>query len=718
MKKQNSWKFSILSAKQIFCVLALLFVIVNTNLNAKVFSSTFRNPKDPYSNSYVKFDSSKIEITPHGIFTEISTEFWFRPSTVKDENEVFEFVSEFMLDKDDFISDSYLWVGDSLVQAMIIDSNRFDLKYEKYKHIDFQDPSILSKEYLNGIYKLKIFPHIAKESRHAKYTYWTRNKFQAGFAVCKFKTAVMLNDKNENIPTIFKFYKNDFFTSLDTSIVLEFVKNSKDEKGEFQEFRCLNVTNDFDMEFKYNLDKPYFSKSQPIDNQQYYFALLDSKELSNNYTAQRINILIDFDPNRTNISAEKLIKELKTSILNSFASKDSINIMIGSKNTINVFDRWVPCNSDSINALIDDNFYKKLPVFSYLADLMSEGIKFNNKFSSNSSILLISSSEYAPSEISANELINNCKSAMDKQTYKISVIDFSNEHYSEYYIDFKHYYGNQYFNENISFNTKGEYFSIKNNLELDYMLNTTFANLKGYLDDIAIYVDAKDGLTYTKTTERFTDLNTNQKLIYEFGRIEGNGPYEIKLSAILNSKAVVKKYTLNENEIISNNESSIFVNAKELSVLDNIYFKNTKETQDMINGSIKHRILTTNTVFLCVNPWMQGKSILTSPNATSSIKETINDENQELAIEINYGPNPIESFCNIDLQIQNENTHINSITIYDLMGNQVHDFAFEPSAKHLQLEWNLDEQSKIAKGTYYLVINSNLGKKAIRLIVL
>ncbi len=445
--------------------------------------------------------------------------------------------------------------------------------------------------------------------------------------------------------------------------------------------------------------------------------MFDSKLLVSNYVNQKINFLIDYDINKTTISAKDVIDQLKKVILSNLSSKDSINIMIGSKNTVNLFNRWVPCNKDTINLLIDSTIYKKIGFYSYLPDLMADGISFNAKFSNSSTIALLTSSEYAPTPTTANPIIQNCLLLMALSNIKITTIDFSDVHYSEYNINAKDYYGNQYFNEKIAELTRSDFYSIKGtNSTIFSMLNTAFSTLKGTITDIGLYVEPTDGISIAKTSENIIDINSNTKLIYEYGKIEGSYPIEVKFSALLDAKPVIQKYIIDQSNVIFNNESAKMWNWKYLRLLEDKKNKTKKESYDLTNRSITNRILTMQTAFLCLEPWMMTRDTNSEEESpTTSVEETMT----EIGLEITYGPNPIENNLVIKINIDNESTKILSVGIYDVLGSLVKGFQIDSFANSINLNWdtNSDSNGKVPPGVYYLVIKTNSGNKILKLVV-
>jgi hypothetical protein len=184
----------------------------------------------------------------------------------------------------------------------------------------------------------------------------------------------------------------------------------------------------------------------------------------------------------------------------------------------------------------------------------------------------------------------------------------------------------------------------------------------------------------------------------------------------LDGKPVIQKYIYNASNVVQNNESAKMWNWKYLRLLEDKKNKTKKESYDLTNRSITNRILTMQTAFLCLEPWMMGRDTLgEEEEPTTSVQENIT----EVGLEITYGPNPIENNLVINLNITNETTMILSIGIYDVLGSLVKGFQIDSFANSMNLDWDANSESngRVAPGVYYLVIKTNSGNKILKLVV-
>ncbi len=151
----------------------------------------YTDPKTPGRHSRVNIDSANIVVKPHGIYAEITTEFWYRSVELNSATDTLELYAFFDLPSTDFINDSWLWVEDTLVHAMIIDVNTASLIYEDIVHRQHRDPSILYRRSTSGRYEYRIFPNVGNKSRHAKISYYTKMNYINGIAQFAFTPTIL-----------------------------------------------------------------------------------------------------------------------------------------------------------------------------------------------------------------------------------------------------------------------------------------------------------------------------------------------------------------------------------------------------------------------------------------------------------------------------------------------------------------------------------------------
>src|SRR3990172_1615012 len=162
------------------------FVYAYDNLRVTDVQTTWRN----YQGT---IEEAVVSIRPRGIYMEFGLYLTFsaRGSGFSG-NPQLEVQFNFDLPKEAIVHDSWLWVGDDIVRADILDKWTASQIYENIVQRR-RDPSILFKQG-NGQYELRVFPMAPNETRKVKITYlvpaqWTLNTVLAGLPTNLFRTS-------------------------------------------------------------------------------------------------------------------------------------------------------------------------------------------------------------------------------------------------------------------------------------------------------------------------------------------------------------------------------------------------------------------------------------------------------------------------------------------------------------------------------------------------
>ena len=156
---------------------ALLLVAGGSSIaqNLSVLSSSSLRVADPRGNwnrqGQGRIDEALLTLTPCGVYTQCDLFLTFssRGTMLTSVKDTLEVQFDFALPLEAHITDSWLWVGDSIVQAKIFDRTSATTVYEAIVQRR-RDPSLLTKNY-GGYFSLRIFPMAGNETRKVKISY-------------------------------------------------------------------------------------------------------------------------------------------------------------------------------------------------------------------------------------------------------------------------------------------------------------------------------------------------------------------------------------------------------------------------------------------------------------------------------------------------------------------------------------------------------------------
>lgn len=126
-----------------------------------------------------RIEEALLTVTPCGVYTkcDLFLTFSARGTALTSAKDSLEVQFNFALPSDAHVTDSWLWVGDSVVQAKIFDRTTASTVYETIVQRR-QDPSLLTKN-APGYFNLRIFPLRGSETRKVKISYLIPSEWSA-----------------------------------------------------------------------------------------------------------------------------------------------------------------------------------------------------------------------------------------------------------------------------------------------------------------------------------------------------------------------------------------------------------------------------------------------------------------------------------------------------------------------------------------------------------
>ena len=150
----------------------------------------------------------------------------------------------------------------------------------------------------------------------------------------------------------------------------------------------------------------------------------------NNEDAKKILVLIDFDEDNSNLTANEILEKTKLELLKNLKPSDYFNIMLSNISIKKFRDNWMPATAENIDLAFNE-LNSSLTSYSNFSNLLGTGIEFINQDDSDSQILLITNSDQYPGEEKANELTNDLVGLI-KNNKKINIVDFQEKNFEHY----------------------------------------------------------------------------------------------------------------------------------------------------------------------------------------------------------------------------------------------------------------------------------------------
>lgn len=711
--------------KKIFLLLALACLYYSASYG---YNSLYvQDPRNTWRYCQGSIDEATFTVKPKGIYMEYGIYLTFSAKSDYCQftnQDTLEVQYLFEIPANAIVTDSWLWIGDKIVQASIQDQWTAASTYEGIVKRR-RDPSILYKRG-NGNYELRIFPMAGNETRKVKISYlvpatWSASSVSAPLPLqllnaSYFKPTLNLNtypDSTWKHPSLPELPADSFHIAIDK--ILGKYEYTHVQPSEFD--KAVSIS------FDSPLKKGVFLNTGMMNNEGFYeLVLLPSQSLSLNLS-KKVCILLDYELSKSTTSFQDLLPKVKQMMLDNFTPSDSFNLFYTKLSVIKMSPKWLPAHPDTISKIF--NIIKKNHASSYsnLPILLSEGLEFIKSTGKDGSLLLISDSDQFGNSVAANQLISDLK-AIQNPLPPIHIADFQNTNFQNYYVNNEYMFGNQYLYSNLARTSGANFFNtVYTGIPIDELLSSAFIGLNGSITSFDLYTSLENGFCYGRHGIGPTaDIVNISQPVFQTGKYSGNFPFMVQVSGLSHSKPFFKKIAIEKDEIHFQNDSSVAKGwaGNYIQIMESNNQTN-QNIQEIIEYSLNYRVLSLYTAFLAIenaDTTAYCKTCVDESNVATETIEKIAD-----STSISISPNPLVTHSEITLHLPYLKTKDHfSILIYDMMGNIVRTFDQESVNEQgkLTVIWDGVSDSGIAlsNGNYFLVVNTEFRTYKDRVVIL
>lgn len=703
--------------KRFTLILLILNGIVSSGYG--YFQLTIGDPQR-WGNDQGTIEEAILNVKPSGLYMEYGLILTFsdRDSWLGMDHDTLEVVLDFDLPREAIVIDSWLWIGEDIYKALLLDKWTASSIYEGIVKRR-RDPSILTQ--VNATqYQLRVFPMARNETRKVKITYLmpvslSKNSVQASLPEAILRTSrfvpklVIQTSTNTTWtdPKIIGIENNPFLQWPDTC---ENCYTAEISPGDLNP----NLSIRFSVEFNNDV---FFSSYRKGEEGYYQLGILPTDYFSLD-NPRKVLFLVDYEENNTNTGIPALLANIKSAMLKNLTERDSFNLIF-SNLTINRYsEKWIAASETNIHAAFD-NLTDPLSSYSNLPSLLGNGIAFVNTNGGEGKILLISNSDNVGDYSVANVLIQDIRNLLSEKI-QIHVCDIQNQNFTYFYFNNKYYWGNDYFYLNLSRLTSGVYQRLSAFTDLDAVLSSSFRYLGGSISSFDLYTHLENGFCHS----RYNLNSSGNTMVYlsdaimQVGKFSGDFPFYIEFSGILGDEVFSYQLEISEENALASDKLSgkiwagqLIKNLQQGTLTNNVI-------DEVIYNSLNYRILSYYTAFLCIED-------------SSLICENCNEEEEDPQIPISREeivirndslliyPNPVSDILTIELHCSDPG-QVEELAIYNLAGAVV--YRFDPSelqkGKNI-LYWDCSKQDgeKAKSGVYLLIYRNAQERKVVKLVI-
>lgn len=574
-----------------------------------IFSVRVGDPrKGNWTFTTATVEEAIVTVKPRGLYLEYGLYLTFsaRGTTTFKPTDSLEVEFKFELPDQSAVIDSWLWINDDIVRALILDRWAATGIYEETVQRR-TDPSLLRKN-SNRDYELRIFPMRADETRRVKITYLVRNIWYKKETTAEIPIQIANASRIKPANMTVLFFPDGPWTNplINRSSGQTFGFDTIADPTNGQYFQAILPQYLFGESVFMSLPAPFtngvYAEKHTSGNEQFYEIAVLPEAYSASSEPRQVCLLIDFQNGNTSVTAAQVMQAARDMLRSELSETDRFNVIVSS-GLLNHQARptWVPAHPDSVEAVFNE-ISPLIGSYSNLINILTDGIQFIKQHNGDGELLLIANNNQFANVVTANGLFYDI-TALISPLFPLHIVDFNNAFSPNTFVNGFTYRGNEYLFRNLAEFTGGNYHTTYNNVQ---SLQSAIRNaLNAMLPDVSafdFYTDVDNGFCYGRYNLN-TDpgkLTSLAQPISQIGRFTGDLPMVIQMTGLVDGQLYSREIMLNESDFV-NSDSFLremwyaqFLRGVENSVVDNGVIK------DAIATSISERVLSRYTAFLCL----------------------------------------------------------------------------------------------------------------------
>ncbi|MCP3929198.1 MAG: T9SS type A sorting domain-containing protein [Bacteroidetes bacterium] len=679
-----------------------------------------------------KIEDVQISVEPKGAYMEVGL--YLSLSAAGGgytESDSLEIVFNFTLPDKAIVHDSWLWIEDTIVKGEIMDRWAASFIYEEIV-ARRTDPSILTKNNDNN-YELRIYPLVANKPRKVKITYltpadWTNNSVSAVLPTWMIYTSDIPVESIEVLTSMSGEWQHPRIREYPEK---PFQFSYVPDFGNIQHLSLSN--NDIYQNLHFSVDAPlteglYLNRYEEGDDNYYQLVMIPSEvfQLSGDFS-ENVLVLLDHMPDNSHTSWQEVQYSLKNQLRGYIDDNDHFNIVVSGLQNQFIANDWLAADSASIEDAFEELSAMSIPYYSNLPSLLATGIDFFKETGQEGKILLVANSGEIGEIDFSNQLTQDLLSLMGNNISPIYICDFQDKNYSWTWTNSRNYRGNEYFYTILSQSTRGEYSGPFNNTDsfsekLNDLLNK-LTSMQGLID---LHTTLDEGFCFGRYSLNNTlEYGYLNQPIVQIGKYLGDFPFIAEASGLNGSDLFFGEFEIDENTVYeADSLSEEMWYGNYLMHLEDDSYPSNNTIQEIISTSIRERVLSIYTAFLCLEP---GVNIDPCPECTFDSgwdDEWVVSSHEALqiseGIQIKASPNPFRELVEINIHTPKDlNGSDMHVQIFNAMGQIVKTFNdLHILEEEIKIRWDGKDLAGqvLLEGMYVVLVTYPEGKVALKLL--
>lgn len=681
-------------------------------------------------NDHGMFKDITIVTSPQGIYTQVEIFVTIAQVEPLWWGDFAEAIWQFDLPPQTIVHDSWLWVGEDIIKADVVDYWTALATYEDIVDRN-QDPSFF---YIlpDGRYEIRIFPIEIDFDRRIKLSFlvpakWSANEVTTNLLGNLFNStdypieeagiAMIANDE-WGVPNL--IINEEVVPMTETTV-----------GGSGQTLHYHAIEGDllaYAEKLEMSWDAPFTDNSHSFihtyeDNGEQFYQLAYVPDWTESYqdpNPENVLFLVDYEASKTTISIEDIKQNLQAILGEHFSSQDTYNVAVATTSGIVFLDEidWLSADltlNQNLAAILE------LQDTSNLQLLLQEGLAWATaRGDANKLYLLAANDDYYYPPVAENVFASLNTASLPALSFNI--VDYQNENISVVYYENEVYMGNGYLYGllNNAFAQSTLIVPATAGISLVEVLTDFFPSIELEAGTVDFNVNLANGLCYERYTLSSSTMNAeNRGILLQTGKYLGDFPMEVEGYLVTedNHFTTINTSLSEEDVLMGDTLMREIWYGKHLPQLMGEASSNA-DREAIIDLSITERILTPLTAFLALEPEQGGEPCISCLYNNGEIILIATDDKFDLDnIEITVSPNPVMDQAVIRLPFaEGIDTKDWSAQVYSTQGALMATLT-APVVSDNQMEWTWRIDSKASAGIYYCRITSPYGEKTVKIVV-
>lgn len=700
---------------------ATLFVLLLAGSASSAFAQHYLSIEDPqgrHSNRQGTIEEATVSLRPQGAYVEVGL---YMTLGVRDHNAPagtqLEAEFDFELPEGSLVTDSWLWVGEDIMQAQILDVWTARETYEGIVNRR-RDPSIL---YYKGRdrYELRVYPVFPTEKRKVKINYLVPADLAGGSAVVPLPIELLQGASRHDLERLEilawgESWGDPVFSGVSSPPDFE-LREPADLDPHFVSTLELSGVSSagvgIPVPFK---DGIHFSTYEAAGDK-YFQLLLDPEHFIPGGDARHVLVLLDHESSNTSMTPQGALEAVRAAMKANLRSTDYFNLMVSQLDVVKYSTSWTAATDAAIDAAV--NTVGPPASYSSLPGLLNAALTYARESAEAESILLVSSSDGFDSVSRAEGLLQDL--SVGTMTSFIQVVDYQDGSKSSFQVQGRRFYGNQYLYERLAGADDVQTLSAASTLQSS--LGTSLGLTGTRLSTIDLYTDAAAGFTFDRhLSVDPLDLTPVSATIAQIGRFVGEAPFEVNFSGFVGSAPFSIETTVAAQDL---QPGSVNI-GRAWAGYRLAQLEDRQQTNDVINEtltlSLQHRVLSQYSAFLALEPSDTTAACLVCLDDTNLTSIESADDLPRADSLMQVYPNPVRESATILVALPEGVTSTQALRVFDILGREVKQFTLQPGSRSASFSWDRTSANgdRLAAGVYMLSMQVGNQVRTTRVVLL